>query len=326
MKRRIAILGCGSIGMRHAKNLRNILGDELDLLACDRSETRMRAMVDEHGATAWDPMSNHLLPIDCILICTPPNTHQMFMQRAVDIGSHMFVEKPLAMSLTSELVTVLGEAEAKGLQVMVGYQLRFNPGILTLKKTMSTEIVGKPVAIMAEFGYSLPKWHPDEDYRLLHYADTGIILEASHEIDYVRWLTGSKVIKSKGVIGNLAIQGIIAEDLAEISLCFANGMIAGIHLDMIQSEHVRTCKVICTEGNLLWNYRHNHGIWISQENGAHFIPSEFSDTRDDYQVEMKCLLDTLDGNKWPGTNGYDALETLRIAMKLKGVDEPWAGI
>ena len=120
---------------------------------------------------------------------------------------------------------VISKAKEKNLILQVGYQFRFHPGLRLAKQLLDEDRIGKLLSIRAEFGYYLPYWHPKEDYRNLYTIRLGIILDASHEIDYVRWLAGSEVSEVSCFAGHLSSLETESEDTAEINLRFENNII-----------------------------------------------------------------------------------------------------
>ena len=80
-------------------------------------------------------------------------------------------------------------------QVMVGYNLRFHPGLVRLKSWCSSRPLGGSSACAPTVGEYLPDWHPWEDYRHGYSARRdlggGAVLTLSHELDAVCWLLGA---------------------------------------------------------------------------------------------------------------------------------------
>ena len=81
----------------------------------------------------------------------------------------------------------------------------------------------------------------------------GAILDAIHEIDYIRWLLG-EVAGTTCVAGKLSQLEIDTEDVAAILLRFETGAVEEIDLDYIQRAYRRTCQIIGEEGTLHWDY------------------------------------------------------------------------
>src|SRR5690606_29956228 len=102
-------------------------------------------------------------------------------------------EKPLSDSLESfaRAGEVLLENSAK---IEVAYNLRFMPSAIRLKELLTEQIVGRIHSVSIEVGQYLPDWRPATDYRKNVSAckklGGGVLLELSHELDYLTWLFG----------------------------------------------------------------------------------------------------------------------------------------
>jgi len=291
------VLGCGSIGSRHIENL-SALGQEI--YCYDKDFQKLETACNKYHVHAHNWTSQHI-PLDAVVICTPPELHMPFAFEAVKRNLHVFIEKPISDRLTTgdgsveELVVL---ARQKDLVLTVGYQLRYASGLQKLKEIIDNKTFGDLIHIYAEYGMYLGDWHPLEDYRLGYTAYTGIILDSSHELDYVMWLAGSKVIEVKSMISNLNPLGILAESCADILLRFENGITANVHVDMLQREQDRRCKVIMERREM---------------------PFRFTAQREDlYLKEIQHFLDCIAGKSQPLVTGEDALEVLKVALKAKG--------
>lgn len=252
-----------------------------------------------------------------VLVCTPPHAHTDVARKAVAGGAHVFIEKPIAHALDG-VDALLAEAEARARFVAVGYNLRFHRGIRLLKEAIDRGDVGVPLIFRAEVGQYLPDWRPASDYRAGYNAFAaqggGIILDASHEIDYVRWLAGevSSVVCMAGHLSSLEVE---VEDAAAITMRTTNGAIAEIHLDSIQRVYSRNCKVIGEEGTLVWTYgadlmqfRASAGQWRT-------IPV-VTDPNDMYIEEMKHVLECLEGTA-PLVDGHAGRRVLEVALAAR---------
>lgn len=304
------VLGCGSIGERHIKNLLS-LGQEV--YCYDKVLKRMEDMVNKYQISVYDFKSQHL-PIDAFIICTPPNYHIPFAKEAIEHNSHIFVEKPMSHTLDG-VDEVIESARAKNLVLQVGYQFRFHPGLRLVKELLDEGRIGKLLSIRAEFGQYLPDWHPQEDYRNLYTCyekqGGGIILDSSHEIDYVRWLANSEVKQVNCFAGKLSNLEVDVEDTAEINLEFENGVIGNIHLDMINRNYTRKCELVGELGTIAWDYR-TKIVAIYPKNEFH----EAGNT-DPYLEEMKHFLSCIEGKEKPIVDGYTGKRVLEIALAAK---------
>jgi predicted dehydrogenase len=189
----VLVAGAGSIGRRHLANLQK-LGCRR-LAAADPDAGRLQSAVEQISVESFrdfDEALSNFKP-DVVFVCTPPVLHVEQALRALRSGADVFIEKPLSNRLegVSELKA---EAGKHGRVVQVGYNLRFNPGIRMLKQFVEEGVAGRILWARAEVAQYLPDWRPWQDYRQSYTARQelggGIILDASHEIDYVLWLLG----------------------------------------------------------------------------------------------------------------------------------------
>ena len=296
---RFLIIGCGSAGERHTKNLLS-LGQEVFVF--DKDLVRAQRLVDTYGVSIYDFKSHHL-PIAAFVIATPPNYHIPFAFEALRHDSHIFIEKPISNSLdrVDELITL---AKKQDKIIQVGYQLRFNPGLMLVKKILDEGKIGRLLSIRAEFGFYLPYWHHSEDYRNLYTCyesqGGGIILDSSHEIDYVRWLTGSEVTQVSCFADKLSNLEVDVEDTAEINLKFESGAIGNIHVDFIQRDYIRSCKLIGEEDTIGWK--------LSQYEKDSNIP---------YLEEMRHFISCIENHENPLVNAETGKRVLEIALAAK---------
>jgi predicted dehydrogenase len=251
---KVLVAGSGSIGRRHMRNLRQ-LGVRF-LAACDPDAERLRPAAEELKAETYADFGHALAGFrpDVVFVCTPPVLHVAQALAAVRAGAHVFVEKPLSdgMERTGELRDA---AQQLRRIVQVGYNMRFHPGIRALKQIVDSGVIGRVLWAHAEVGQYLPDWRPWQDYRQSYTARRelggGIILDASHEIDYVVWLMG-KPVEVMCMAGRVSGLQVNVEDCATLLLRFASGTQADVHLDFIQRTASRSCKLAGELGTATW--------------------------------------------------------------------------
>ena len=192
---------------------------------------------------------------DIAILASPAPFHVRTASALASAGVHMLIEKPLSDSMDG-LDRVLDDCRRQTIVVMVGYHLRFSPSLARLHDAIADGVIGRVLSVRAEVGQYLPDWRPGTDYRqgvsARRELGGGVVLELSHELDYVRWL-GGEIRSVRAETGHLGGLDIDVEDVAEILLRFTNGAIGSVHMDMLQRRATRTCKVIGAEGTLEWN-------------------------------------------------------------------------
>ena len=315
------VIGIGSIGERHIKNLKSLGVDVsvydkyVDIFRPDVSLpkltpqlTTMDRIIQLYDVNFANP-ENYFNEYDAFVICTPPSTHTEYIVLGMQHYSHIFVEKPISDKL-EYLDWVAQTSRNKELVVQVGYQLRFHPGLRLVKKLLDEGRIGKLLSIKAEFGQYLPDWVPSRDYRKSYTANLGVILDASHEIDYVRWLAGSEVKQVSCFADKISSLEIDAEDTAEINLKFENGVIGNIHADMTNRIYTRCCKLIGTESTLFFNYNVS-ALLLGQNEMINF------DVSDPYLEEMKHFISCIENKEKPLIDTLVGEKVLEIALAAK---------
>ena len=313
-----AVIGCGSIGERHIRNLQTLSAGEI--LAFDVDKKRLALIGEKYNVKIYDDIEyvmNHRT--DAFIICVPPSLHIPFSLKGIECNAHLFIEKPLSNNLEG-VDALLEEAQAKGLVINVGYNLRFHPGLRLVKQLIDQDRIGKVLAARVEAGQYLPDWHPWQDYREMYVAKKelggGIILDGSHEIDYIRWLLG-EIKRVSCFTGKLSSLEVDTEDTAEIILRFCGGEIAGVHLDFVQRFYSRSCKLIGEEGTIVWDYPNKEVSVYSAQTGSWETTIIECEPNDMYVEEMNHFIKCLEGEETPLTDGFSAKQVLEIALAAK---------
>lgn len=319
---RILVIGCGSIGERHIRNLKAISAG--DIIACDTDQKRLSAIGKKYKIQVCTDLRRALgKNVDAALVCTPPSTHVPIARKVVEHGAHVFIEKPLSNSLkgASELIEL---AKKKKLVVFVGYNLRFHPGLNLVKKILDRREIGRILSARAEFGQYLPDWRPWQDYRRSYTAKRklggGIILDGSHELDYIRWLLG-EVEKISCVAGKVSHLKVDVEDTAEITLKLRSGAIVGIHLDFVRRDYARNCELIGDRGSIVWNYP-DRLVKVYSARGKRWRTFRVGgDPNEMYLQEMKHFIRCVQGREKPLVSGEEGKKTLEIALAARRAAE-----
>jgi len=319
-ERCVLIVGCGSIGKRHIRNLLTL--SDVEIIACDPQQERRDEVTKNFSIETIESIGEAWLrkPHICI-VAAPTALHMSIALDAARHGCHLLIEKPLSHS-DADVGCLLDIVRRKKLVTLVGCNMRFHPGLVTIKRLLTEHAVGRVIAVRVEAGQYLPDWHPWEDYRKSYSARNslggGVILDTIHEIDYLRWLAG-EVAGVFCLSGKLSQLEIDTEDTAAVLLRFAGGEIGEIHLDYIQRAYRRTCQVIGEEGTLHWDYGTGQVRWYSahKKDWSVFSNPTGWDTNDMYLDEMKHFLKCLSGDEKPALDVFDAAQVLRVALAAK---------
>ncbi|HMA05157.1 MAG TPA: Gfo/Idh/MocA family oxidoreductase [Methanomicrobiales archaeon] len=318
-KARILVIGCGSIGKRHIRNLQ--VAGAREITAFDPREDRRREAGEGLGIRVFaDLEAAFAAGPDAVFVCSPTAFHREQSLRAVAAGSHVFIEKPVSDSLEG-MDTLMEVVDRQGLVSLVGCNFRFHPGLRQVKSLLNSGSIGRTISFRARFGHYLPDWHPWEDYRKTYSARRdlggGVILDRVHEIDYARWLFGDvrQVFSWAGHESSLEID---TEDTAEILLGFRNGITGSLHLDYLRRRYDAGLEVTGEEGIIQWSYQNHTVTWYEAGKGSwQSMRWPGYDGNKMYLDEVMHFLAALEGGEQSVNPVPDAVRVLEIALAAK---------
>lgn len=314
---KILVIGCGSIGRRHAQNLRELGVDDLVLYDPDRGRSKSVAReLRVRWACTLD--NGYQEQPDAVLICAPTSLHLELATKALERDCHLFIEKPISHSMAG-VDEFLEEVENRNRVLLVGYNFRFDPLVQTVRERVVAGGIGGIVSARLHFGSHLPSRHPWEDYRAGYGARKnlggGVILDAIHELDLALWMFGEpETIYCAG--GKYSDLEIDVEDVAEILLCYS-GKIVSIHLDSVQRPAERSCEIIGTRGQIRADLFARTLRYFNGETGAWQSGGGYCALDEIYKHEMRHFLDCLCGRATPAVDGKTAVQSLEFAEDVR---------
>lgn len=332
---KVLIVGLGSIGQRHVRNLRHLMGEKVEIMAyrirkrsyviTEQSSIEQGTDLEEKYSIKTYDNFDHAMDQkpDVIFICNPPDMHMPIALSAAKRGFPLFIEKPLShrYDQVNELIELV---ESQNLVSFVGYQMRFHPCLQKLDALIKQKIIGQILSVRVELGEYLPGFHAYEDYRNMHESHHdrggGVILSQIHELDYIYWLFGfPKRIFTIG--GHLSRLEIDAEDTASSLMeCNIEGKSIPIHLhqDFIQCPPSRTCQIIGDEGKILVDLR-TPTVNVFDSQGDHAETSFYEGFQRNqlFLDEMRHFLECLQRKQTPLVTVRDGAQSLRMALAAR---------
>jgi predicted dehydrogenase len=251
---RAFVVGLGSIGRRHCRNLASL---GVNVVGFDPAADRRAALaVEVPGAETRETFEAGLgAGCDFAAIASPSSFHLAQALACARAGQHLFIEKPLATS-TDGLEVLADEVERRRLTVLLGSNWKFHPGPRQLKRLVETGALGRVLAVQAIGGQYLPDWHPWEDYRVMYASRAalggGVLLDRQ-EVDYLTWLVGPlRTVACRTTrTGTLDIE---THDLACLLLTFASGAYGTLQIDYLQRPYARRVHLTGSDGTGVWDY------------------------------------------------------------------------
>ncbi|MCP9812232.1 Gfo/Idh/MocA family protein [Synechococcus lacustris] len=314
---RVLIVGLGSIGKRHLRLARGLMpyADIRVLRHQNKNEVpeySNGSFTNLDEAVAFKPQ--------IAVIASPASFHVATSQSLAENGVHLLVEKPLSNSF-SGVARLLETCRDKDLALLTGYNLRFLPSLQRYRDLLGERIIGNILSVRCEIGQYLPTWRPDTDYRASVSARSemggGVLLELSHELDYLRWIFG-EVEWVKATLSQQSELEINVEDSAHLTLGFqpkANKrqLIAQVNLDFIRHDTTRICTAIGEKGTLRWNGLNGDVSFYPAGSNEWLELFSYLHHRDEsYLAEWKNFMECIVQHKKLVVTGEDGLKVLEI--------------
>lgn len=146
-KFRVGVVGAGYVAGHHLRALRDLPFVEV-VGICDRDEDRTRQLAAKFGITGIYRNLGEMQAArpDVIHILTPPASHCELSLQALDMGCHVFVEKPMAEN-AAECDAMIARARQKGLVLSVNHSARFDPVVLKAAEIVRSGACGDVLAV-----------------------------------------------------------------------------------------------------------------------------------------------------------------------------------
>jgi scyllo-inositol 2-dehydrogenase (NAD+) len=312
----VGIIGAGKMGKIHAANLAKGIPNARLVAVCDVVEDSAKRLAAEFGAT--NVFTDYLRLVEnrdvqAIIISTPTSQKPQIVKFACDVGKHIFCEKPVANAF-HEAEQVMKSTQQSPAKFQVGYQRRFDPLHVKVKKTLESGEIGSIVLVRSNTRDPLPNPAEWPDPR----SSGGIFFDTcTHDYDLVRWFCGSEVsrVEAEGSSRPQPDQHTVITNLL-----LANGVVAQVDATRMASYgyDVRV-EVVGTKGAIFTRPDASSDIRVlkgSQEAIATYsgYPDRFKEA---YMLEMESFIDSIVKDVDTKVTAQDGKAAVEIAAAAK---------
>jgi predicted dehydrogenase len=245
------IIGAGDISLPHAKALHALgigIAGVLDL-----NPARARELASQYGAKAIRDLDEVLSEVDMVHIFTPPAHRVEYVRQAAAAGKHIFVEKPIAISI-GDAREIVALATANRIKLATGFNHRFRSGYRMLQEAVRDGRLGEVIGVFvhrlgAGRGFDGTPlgtcWRTDPN------QVCGISIESlSHEIDMLLHLVDGVVSVSANTFSTIAELPAF-DNNAAVTFRLKNGGIGTIQASWSSHLHYSSRGVIGTKGTAM---------------------------------------------------------------------------
>ncbi|MCV3273860.1 Gfo/Idh/MocA family protein [Roseobacter sinensis] len=247
MTLRIGLVGCGRVaGFHHGPILSRISGARVTALIDPDPDAR-KAMARLHpGAVSYMSVDRAITlgEVDALVICTPPAHHADAAIAGLEAGLHVYVEKPIALSL-EDADRMIAAAQGTDKVAMVGHNFRLHPKYRAARKALAEGTLGGLVAVRTLFTSEkrvLPGWKSAAGA-----GGDAITDLAIHHFDIVRYLAGADFAPAS-VRAQITQQD--EGSLATVSAQLESGQPVTITVGQLTGQNTHKVELLCDAGHL----------------------------------------------------------------------------
>jgi predicted dehydrogenase len=241
------VLGAGHLGKIHLRLLNQ--SEKFDLVGFyDPSPEVRNTISDEYGFKAFNSEEELIAAVEVVDIVTPTLYHHKLAKKAIEMGKHVFLEKPITQTVdeANELIVLAKKHQVLG---QVGHVERFNPAFLAVKDDINDSMFIET--------HRLAEFNPRG-------TDVPVVLDLMiHDIDTVLSLVDSEVsaISASGV-------AIISEtpDIANARIEFENGCVANLTASRISLKNMRKARFFQKDAYISVDYFSKSAEVVKMEN------------------------------------------------------------
>ena len=318
-KIRIGIAGCGRAGMIHARNFAFRIKEASVSALIDPFSGNLEEAKKELGEIACFEDCRKAFDtagLDAVLIASPTSCHRETCMAAAEKGINVFCEKPMAMN-AGECTDMLAAVRKAGVIMQIGFMRRFDSAFIAAKEKIDSGHIGKVVMVRSvTYGPSIPKpWMYD-----LKKSNGPLAEVSSHDIDTLRWFTGSEMQEVYAIAGNYRCPDAVEKfpdfyDNVTLTAKFANGSQGIVNgAQGVGYGYDSRCEILGTEGVIFVGALDKCAITTCNRNGMlKPIVSGWQDLfLDAYLAEDRDFVSCIIEGREPRVTGVDGMAAVKV--------------
>ncbi len=313
------ILGCGSVGKRHARNLA-ALGCRISCFD-PREDRRTELAAETPVAAACADLKEALSVdgIDGVVVGSPTAFHADQTISALDHGLPVLLEKPPAKTLP-DARRMADAMEKTGVPVLLGYTWRWWPPLSRVRELLDSGKIGRIRHVQFHMSAHLADWHPWESYQDFFMSSLdlggGALLDESHWIDLMLWFFGKPLSLFGQVEKNSDLQ-IETDDNVDVVVTYPDGLRITLHLDLYGRPHEKFIRFIGEGGTIFWSAEPNQ-IRIGLKPEQEWVQEDFTCDRNDMFVEVaREFINVCNGGDVKTCRLTDGVAVMELIEKIR---------
>ena len=308
----VGIIGASRVSGGHAQAIAAVPETHLVSIA-EPDAQRREAFAGEHACTAYANHAELLADprVDIVMIGLPHFLHTEVTLAACAAGKHVFLEKPMAMTV-ADCDAINAAAESAGVKLLVAHTEHFLPAGLAARRLIEAGHLGTVV-------FATDTWYRTFDLAnrppwFLNRAEGGggmWYMNGVHMLDRLTWLIGSPITAVRAWVSNPMV-GQNTDDTGLAWLDFANGVHATLHHTGYPQEgpERNEVEIIGTEASVRVATRDDR-LWLSE--GTQYVEQPIAGT-DSFTLELAGLVQAIETNATPPVDGRWGRYIVAVAL------------
>lgn len=308
---RVLVVGCGSIGRRHARLLTE--HPQVQVLVCDTLPENLEAALREApGSVGFDDFDAALATEpDAVFVCTPNHLHRPMAVAALEAGCHVMCEKPLADTVENA-EAIAQAAAAADTMLTVGYSLRSHAGLRRLLDLVRAGTCGNIIGGRAMVGTYFTLLCATTPYRMTE--PNALIIDYTHLLDYLALLIGP-IVRVSAASATLGELPMMPQPNVFSAICtHASGALSQFHADYVQHPQRSMAEVFGDAATLMYDWQSYELRIYRRELPGYEVETVVTARDDIYRVQIAEFLEQMHGDRIPTCPAEDGVAALRAAM------------
>jgi predicted dehydrogenase len=315
-RRRMLVVGMGSIGKRHARLL--MARPDLEVHVCEPSASVLEGAKSELGNLVAHASLEAGLAArpELVLIATPHHLHAAQAIASFEAGAHVLCEKPICVD-AGEAHRMIQAARAHKKVLSVGFHLHFQAGVLRMKEIIDSGMIGEVVHVHMRVGSFITLRNSLSRYQ--EKLKGALVLDYAHQPDLLLWLLQdlpAGVTMTALQAGNMPHTS--NPNVMALTLDYKRPVLATVHLNYVQMPQRHEYEVVGDKG------------WVVLDLDAGLVRIGLRETEKEtqervaterdhaYRAEHEAFIQAVDGKRAPESPGDAAarsVELFNMAMR-----------
>lgn len=314
----MGVVGVGTMGKRHAENIRRLIPEAKLIAVADADAARARQVADEleieYSYSSVEALVERK-DIQAVAIVSPAKFHGAAIKACAAAGKEIFCEKPLTLTV-EEADEVLAATQKAGVRLQPGHVRRYDPSHVRAKKRIEAGEIGDPVIFksLARDPEPPPVSYMASGVNGMFFQDSGV-----HEFDLGRWMMNDEIAELHAY-GAVLVFPEAAQyndiDTALVNMKFFRGALGAVE-NYMQSAYgydIRT-EIVGSKGTIMLGYQQQIPEVVLTKSGRrtdvvdHFLV-RFADG---YLDEMRDFVRVILADREPQVDGFDGRQAVAAA-------------